>query len=136
MAADWIRNRQENMRAEIEQDNARAAVEEANRRDIAAAERKAAEEERQRLNNDPAVLATLRRLNREGAEAKQRAQAEEEARLAEARRDVEREKEHQLNVWLSHGGDEQSFERAWPAMEERYISQKIAAARSQINSVF
>jgi hypothetical protein len=69
------------------------------------------------------------------AEAEQRRQAVVEQRRAEARRDVERERERKRRLWFAHGGDEESFARAWPAMQERYITEKIEASRSRYEDI-
>jgi hypothetical protein len=61
------------------------------------------------------------------AEDEQRRRQEEEARRAKARAELERERQRRLNVWLSHGGNEESFAKAWPDMERKILEEKQAA---------
>lgn len=121
---DWIKKQQEILAAEIQREAEKAAIEEKNRRDIEAGRR--AEEERRRaeLNQDPAVQATLRRLDHEQAQAQQRARAEAEARQAEARADMEAEKARRLTLFMEAGGDPDDFSSVWAKMQEQIFLEK------------
>lgn len=109
------------------------------------ANRQIAEDERRAIREDPRYIAAVRQGQRERAareaEAEQRRQQREAQRDAEAeqrrqrvveqyrakaREQLEQERQRRLNVWLSHGGDEQSFNEAWPSMKRRILEEKQA----------
>jgi hypothetical protein len=60
------------------------------------------------------------------------ARRKQEERLRLAREELQREKKHRLDSWMSNGGEPEAFERAWPSimagiMEERYRSRQERA---------
>jgi hypothetical protein len=95
------------------------------------ANRQMAEDELKQMREDPRTIAAVAQGTRERAEreaqAEERRQQEEEARRAKARAELERERQRRLNVWLSHGGNEESFAKAWPDMERKILEEKQAA---------
>ncbi len=68
---------------------------------------------------------------RREAEAEQRRLQQQEKRRAQARRELEGEKERKRRVWLDAGGDEQSFERAWPLLEQQFLMSKLPMSDSE-----
>jgi hypothetical protein len=62
---------------------------------------------------------------RREAEAEEQRHARREKQRAEARRELEAEKELKREQWLDAGGDQQSFERAWPRLEQEYLMSKL-----------
>ncbi len=97
--------------------------------------RKVEEEECRAIQEDPRYKAAIRQGEQERAarkaEAEQRRQRVEEQYRAKAREELEQERQRRLNVWLSHGGDEQSFNEAWPSMKRKILEEKQAALDRQ-----
>jgi hypothetical protein len=99
------------------------------RRNLEEAWRRLQEKER-REEEKRAAIATMRKQAEENqrrreAEAEERRRRQQEARRLEARRKLEGEKETKRGQWLDAGGDEQSFERAWPLLEQQFLMSRL-----------
>lgn len=138
--SDHIRQQQRRMQAERERHNARSAADEENRRRIREGEAALREQERQKVNAVTAPFlaqAEAERQQRE-LEREQRTRADEEARRAEGRAELEDHARQRLNLWLVNGGTQESFAAAWPEMEREFMAGKQAERQKLIDegSVF
>jgi hypothetical protein len=89
--------------------------------------RRIAEEDNKPMREAIATLQKQAEENqrRRESEAEQRRLQQQEKRRAQARRELEDEKASKLRTWLDAGGNEQSFERAWPLLEQQYLMSKL-----------
>jgi colicin import membrane protein len=88
------------------------------------------QEKKRREEEKRNQIAALRKQaednqRRREAEAEERRQAQREQRRVEARSKLEEEKESQRQAWLDAGGNEESFERAWPQLEQQHLISKL-----------
>ena len=93
------------------------------------------EDERQAINEHPAVVAAV-----EAMEERKREEAAEERRQAnEARRQREAaaeeawqdEYERRLRVWTAHGGAESDFDAAWPELRRKILLERVEGAEER-----
>lgn len=120
------------MTEEMRREHRRQVAERAQTGDLAAASElrrlDLEEEERRKINEDPRTIAAVRRAEererREEAEAEQRIAAEEEGRRQKGRDELEAYCREQANIHFAAGGDEASFRRLWPSLEEKYFQRK------------
>ncbi len=96
-----------------------------------------AEQERQRQEANEAVAPLLARAEAERQqrelEKERRIRAEEEARRAEGRAELEEHARQQLSLWLVNGGTEESFAAAWPEIEREFMAGKQAERQKTID---
>lgn len=95
------------------------------------ARRAMVEDEREALANDPRTIAAARSAERYERErqGEQQRQADEARRQeqAQAAAEWEKEKQRRLLIWIASGGTEAEFDRAWPQLKERLLSERVDA---------
>jgi hypothetical protein len=69
---------------------------------------------------------------RREAEAEQRRQQQREQQRLEARSKLEREKQQKREEWLDAGGNEQSFEQAWPQIEQQLLMSRLMTDEERV----
>jgi hypothetical protein len=66
------------------------------------------------------------------AEAEEKRRQQQEKQRAEARSKLEGEKQRQRQQWLDAGGDDQSFSRAWPQIEQQLLMSKLMTHEERV----
>ena len=92
-------------------------------------------DERKAINEHPAVLDALERIE----DRKREAEAEERRKANEARRQREAEAEERwqdeyerrLRVWIAHGGAESDFDAAWPELRRKILLERVEGAEER-----
>lgn len=133
--SDYMRRQQRRMQAERERHNERSAADEENRRRIREGETAIREQERQEVNavTGPFLARAEADRQQRELEKERRIKAEEEARRAEGRAELEDHARQQLRLWLVNGGTEESFQAAWPSMEQEFMAGKQAERQKTID---
>lgn len=60
------------------------------------------------------------------------ARRKEEERTRHAREELARERKSRLDSWMSHGGDPEDFERAWPSI----MQEKLKARQERAEDIW
>jgi len=99
------------------------------------ADRAMQEDEREALNQHPAVVAAREAM----AEREREQEAEERRRAEEARQQRERDAEERWeqertrrrNLWIAGGGAESEFDSAWPEIKRQLLMERVSGAEER-----